>query len=289
MCSEPSDKTASAVPSFEGMHSLATLNVQTKIYETCSFPNNSASTMVSDPEISLPLRNSTPKKIRGAVILLHGLLNPKYVMWPMQRRFQRAGYRVLNCAYRSLGCTIEQISQICWDQSQFFHDELSEEVPLYLLGHSLGSIVCRTMLAERQLPKLRRTVMLAPPNHGSHVASRMGRFVRPLVPAVDQLADRPQSFVNLLPQEFAVETGIIASDPDYVIHLQATHLSGEKDHIIEPGPHASLIFRKSVFAQSLHFFENGKFFRPLPSATMSKSLHTETGNSCESSAIAADA
>lgn len=194
-----------------------------------------------------------------AVILIHGVLNPRFAMQPLARMFHQAGFQTVNLCYNSWGRSIEQIVSELLPQVNDFHESLTQGASLDIVGHSLGSIITRQLLQQANLPKLRRVVMLAPPNRGSHVATRMPGWVGKLVPAIDQLADHPDSFVNRLPEDLPVECGVIASAPDFVIHEEATHLRGETDHTTAPGPHAALIFRRSVFNQTLHFLENGRF------------------------------
>lgn len=205
---------------------------------------------------------STPpdaRQTRGAVILFHGVLNPRYAVWPMQRRFQNAGFKVLNCRYQSWGKSIDQIVDSVTPRCLKFQEQIPDDVPLYIVGHSLGAIVSRKMLQNVELPQLKRVVMLTPPNRGSHVASRLAKRVRWLVPSLDQLADDRDSYVNQIPEELPVEFGIIAADPDFVIRPECTHLNTESDYAVEPGPHAAIIFRKSAFEKSLRFLEHGKF------------------------------
>ncbi|QDT35609.1 esterase/lipase family protein [Thalassoglobus polymorphus] len=196
-----------------------------------------------------------------AVILLHGLLNPSSAMWVLQRRFRNQGYRTLICGYRSFFQSIEQIAAKTILRCQQFHDALPDDCELSIVGHSLGAILTRYLLQQRNFPKLRRVVLITPPNQGSHVARRMGKVCKPFLPVVEELADSPDSFVNRMSQQMPVETGVIASAPDYLIDASCTHISSETDFTTLPGPHGIVIFRKSVFEETLHFLEQGRFSR----------------------------
>ncbi|WP_417848041.1 esterase/lipase family protein [Thalassoglobus sp.] len=196
-----------------------------------------------------------------AVILLHGLLNPSAAMWVLQRRFRNKGYLTLNFGYRSFFQSIDQIAEKTILRCQQFHDALPDDCELSIVGHSLGAILTRYLVQQRKFPKLRRVVLLTPPNQGSHVASRMGKVCRRFLPVVEELADSPDSFVNRMSQQMPVETGVIASAPDYLIDVKCTHISSETDFTTMPGPHGIVIFRKAVFEQSLHFLEQGRFSR----------------------------
>lgn len=206
---------------------------------------------------------TTPENqvLRGGVILFHGVLNPRYAIWPLQRRFRQAGFQVLNCRYQSWGKSIDQIVEVVAPKCQRFQEQLPVDAPLYIVGHSLGAIICRKLLQEIELPQLKRVVMLTPPNRGSHVADRLAKSVRWLVPSLEELSENSESYVNRLPKELPVEFGVIAADPDYVIHPECTHLESESDYTVEAGPHSAIIFRKPVFEQSLYFLEHGRFKR----------------------------
>lgn len=205
---------------------------------------------------SLDVSSSTSQR---GVVLLHGLLNSSIVMWPLGRKFRKAGFDVKVCGYRSWRQSIDDITGDVLPKVKQFHDLLPENSTLDIVGHSLGSIVCRRLLQEIDLPKLRRVVMLAPPNRGSHAATRLKKLAGSLVPAVDQLSDVPESYVNQMSHHLPVPFGVIASQPDFVIHSEATHLETESAHISAPGPHGAMIFRKEVFEQTLCFLEQGEF------------------------------
>ena len=192
-------------------------------------------------------------------MLLHGVLNPPWVLRSFRNFLVESGYDARICGYGSLRTDLDAIAEKVAVKCQRFHDELPEGLPISLVGHSLGAILCRATVEKADLSKLHRVVMLAPPNRGSHMATRLGGLLKWLVPAIDDLSDRPESRVNRLSQQMPVETGVISANPDFVISEPATHLENETDHIALPGPHASLIFRKSVMQQTAHFLEHGRF------------------------------
>lgn len=199
--------------------------------------------------------------LKGAVVLFHGILNPNWAMSLMQRRFERAGYAVLNCSYRSFGQSLDQIAEASILRLSRFQKSLPEHLPLHFVGHSLGGVISRRIATTNEISGLRRIVMLAPPNRGSHVASFFGPYCKKIVPVMDDIADRFDSYVNQLPATLPFETGIIAADPDFVVREESTHLENEIDFIKLPGPHGTLIFKESVFQQARHFIEQGRFRR----------------------------
>lgn len=199
--------------------------------------------------------------LKGAVVLFHGILNPNWAMSLMQRRFQRAGYAVLNCSYRSFGQSLDQIAEASILRLSRFQKTLPGQLPLHFVGHSLGAVISRRIATTHEISGLHRIVMLAPPNRGSHVASFFGPYCKKIVPVMDDIADRIDSYVNQIPAALPFETGIIAADPDFVVREESTHLENESDFIKLPGPHGTLIFKESVFQQARHFIEQGRFRR----------------------------
>jgi len=76
---------------------------------------------------------------------------------------------------------------------------------------------------------------------------------------IDQLAARPDSFVNCLPALEGVEVGVIAASLDALVPRASTHLAGQRDHIVMPSLHSMLIYRKRVAREVQHFLEHGRF------------------------------
>ncbi len=191
---------------------------------------------------------------RPTVVLVHGLLAHPLTMWPLGRRLERAGFAVESFGYASWGHSIDAIA------GRLARDVLRRTGPVHVVTHSMGAIVLRTAAANHALP-LGRVVLLAPPNHGSPVATRLGSPLRRFLPALDQLADRPDSFVNSLPSEPPFEFGVIAAAGDHVVPEPSTHLPGERDHRVLPGRHGLLPFRGETAAEVVHFFRHGTFHR----------------------------
>jgi len=199
-----------------------------------------------------------PHKI---VVLVHGLGAHRVVMWLMGQRLKQRGYRVVNWGYPSIRRNVEA-------HGQDLHRRLLEleQDPsvgeIHLVTHSMGGIVARTALTHGDLVKLHRMVMLCPPNRGSRWATMFGPLLRKLCCTIDQLATRPDSYVNCLPLPEDLEVGIIAAAFDPLVPLDSTYLGVERDHIIWPlSLHSGILFRNGVAEQVAHFLANGEFLR----------------------------
>lgn len=199
---------------------------------------------------------------RGRVVLLHGLGCNRMFTALLAWRLAARGYGVEHWGYGSVRQSLPRLVDRFSSRFETLQRGLPEGMPLHIVGHSLGSIIVRAALARAEYPRLRRFVMLSPPNCGSHVASLVGQRLKWLTDLVDELADREDSLVNGLPQQLGAEVGVIAAEWDYVVRVASTHIPGEADHIVMPSRHTGLLFRRPVAEQIMHFLEHGRFHRP---------------------------
>lgn len=192
------------------------------------------------------------------VVLLHGLAAPSAMMIPLARRLARAGFRVVNWSYPSTRYTVEVHAARLAELLRELHANPRCET-FHLVGHSLGGIVARAAWNMVGPLKPARMVMLAPPNHGSPLARTFGPLLARLWPALTQLEDRPTSFVNRLLKPQGIEVGVIAARRDILVPLPSTHLDGQVDHLVVPGLHTLIVFRRDVADQIVHFLRTGRF------------------------------
>ena len=87
------------------------------------------------------------------------------------------------------------------------------------------------------------------------LAPRLGRFCPPL----HELSDAPDSYVNRLGEPKDVDVGIVAAAADRVVKLESTFLSRQLDHIVLPGHHGTLPWRRDAAEQVIHFLRYGRF------------------------------
>ena len=193
-----------------------------------------------------------------SVILLHGLAANRLVMGRLASFLRSDGYDVSNWGYRSTSGSIDAHARAFQRRfSELLYGETAR--PVHIVAHSMGGIVARRVVNNRPPDKLQRMVMLGPPNCGSHVARRLamplGRVCRPL----RELSDAPGSYVRSLEEPRDVEVGIIAAELDRVVRLDSTSLACQRDHIVLPGHHGILPWRRETAQQVLYFLRNGSF------------------------------
>jgi pimeloyl-ACP methyl ester carboxylesterase len=206
--------------------------------------------------MSLDIQNSGD---RDVVVLVHGLLAVPTVMSPLAKSLKKHFPQVVNWGYPSLWSRIERHGAALAALLR----ELDERVAgrVHLITHSMGGIIGRLAIAEYLPRRLGRFVMIAPPNRGSHIA----RFLSPLLgcicPPLVQLTDDAASFVCTLPPPSVTDLGIIAAQGDFMVWEPSTRLGCERDHIVLPGLHSSLLFRTETAEQVKHFILHGRFRR----------------------------
>jgi pimeloyl-ACP methyl ester carboxylesterase len=193
-----------------------------------------------------------------AVILVHGLAANRLVMQPLARSLTGIYGNVVNWGYSSLWSRIERHGK----QLATLLAQLDSQVQrVHLVTHSMGGIITRLALSEFLPRRLGRIVMVAPPNRGSHIASRLAPWLGLICPPLVQLADREGSLVCTLPLPTVPELGVIAAASDYMVREPSTRLGCEADHITLPGLHSSLLFRQETAEQVKHFLAHGRFRR----------------------------
>lgn len=203
----------------------------------------------------------TPRRER--VFLLHGIGAHPWMMRRLARRLELAGYEVNNWGYASVLGSIETHSERLAGDLQKAEEDPTVSA-IHIVAHSMGSIVARHALTQYLPAKLRRIVLLGPPNHGSPWATVFGPLLRLICRPIDQLATRSGSFVRSLAPITAVEFGVVAAGHDLLVPLDSTHLEGEREHCVVPCLHSMLLFRDDVAELVGHFLAAGTF-RPAQS------------------------
>lgn len=211
------------------------------------------------------------------VILLHGLARTSQSMESLAQYLQTNGYRVINMDYPSREFTIEILAEKAIDPAL---EKCREEKfrTIHFVTHSLGGILIRQYLSNRQIPELKRVVMLAPPNRGSHVVDdykKLAPFKWMNGPAGLQLGTDKDSIPNTL-GAVNFDLGVIAgtstinlilsqsipNPDDGKVSVENTKIEGMRDFIALPVTHPFIMKNKKTQAQTLHYLQMGRFKHP---------------------------
>jgi len=195
---------------------------------------------------------------RELVFLVHGMGRTPLSMFLLGRRLQRAGYRVASFGYLSTTGTVADLGAGLARRVA----ALAGEAPcVHFVGHSLGNIVVRWLLAHARPDCVGRVVMLAPPNQGAAIADRMARWVGWALPHIHELRTLPGTTARTLPLPDDVEVGIIAGLHDAKVRVHETHLDGARDHTVVPSFHSFIMNRADVHRLICTFLRDGRFSR----------------------------
>ena len=221
-----------------------------------------------------PVRNAPPD--RELVLLTHGIASTKWTMVPLAKRLQQRGFATQLWGYSSLRRPIEHHGRVLANKLRLLMGS-GKWNRIHLAVHSMGSIVTRCALyeldaqvhiEEHRPEKLGRVVMFGPPNGGSHRATLLAPFYGWFSRSLTQLRDTPDSFVNRLPAlpDWA-EIGVLAAARDNVIHLDKTHVGGERDHHVVDSWHTGMLWKQETANLTANFLMQGRF-RPQPAVDL---------------------
>jgi len=211
------------------------------------------------------------------VIAMHGLIRSRGVMIPMCKYLQaNSDFETVNICYSSTRLSLEENAQALAKVIA----NLGPVREINFVAHSYGNIVIRRYMADsvkagRRDPRIKRLVMLAPPNHGSQLANMFkGNAVFGLVwgsggKAVVNWKDTAPTLIQPFCQfgiiagggkgGAAITNPLLSTDNDLVVRVEETALSGANDFTLAPLTHDAFMRSPVSQKQTLHFLLNGQF------------------------------
>lgn len=195
------------------------------------------------------------------VVLLHGLFATRRSMHKAKAHLEDSGYTVINWGYPTFLKPIEKLAADLVPTIKQLQAEPTVQ-SINFVTHSMGGILVRYALQIANIAKIRRVVMLAPPNGGSHLTRvSLGPF-RKFLPAIAELTESRDSLPNRLVAPQGVEFGVIAAQEDFVVKVSNTHLANQKDHCILPTTHFALPKHEEALQKAVQFLDFGCFELP---------------------------
>ncbi|MBT6068169.1 hypothetical protein HOG48_00260 [Candidatus Peregrinibacteria bacterium] len=216
------------------------------------------------------------KKYNKVVILIHGVLCHKLYMTKIEKKLKKQGYTTFNFGYASNAYEISHHSKII----ETFAKNIQYK-EMNFVTFSMGGLVARQFI--NRIPRMKRLVMIAPPNKGSDMADIFGRskLINAIFgPGLKQMESSIKSFANRSPLpkcEFGIIAGKIKNHKgwwhptrilytlwhkkknDGLVSVEQTKLKQMKDFIVLPYDHAVIPFKKKTIKQVINFIKKGKF------------------------------
>ena len=252
-----------------------------------------------DQALNSAIKEGKAKLHRGkVVILLHGLIRTNSSMNPLENYLRKTGgYSTINFQYAS---TRKEVAEHAMALKSVIDNLGPEVTEVNFVCHSLGNIVVRNYLflawdplkGKQGDPRIKRMVMIGPPNQGSKMARLLRSSVLfKTIAGVSgiQLA----SGWNKLSAKLATpnfQFGIIAGGQeseeklsnfvlkgkdDFTVSLEEAKLDGAHDLLVRPLLHSTMMHQPVTMESTLRFLKSGFFIseesrQPIPVAAQSK-------------------
>jgi hypothetical protein len=221
--------------------------------------------------LCLSLHAAPAKAAPDCVVLLHGLARGAASMLILEEALEVEGYAVVNPNFDSTIAPIETLARQVVPTSVAACPETSGQI--HFVTHSMGAILLRQWKETHDVPRLGRTVMLAPPNQGSELVDELGElppFEWVNGPAGAQLAtDGLPSRLGPVWPGVGVIAGTRSLNPIYSsilpgpddgkVSVASTRVEGMTAHLTMPATHTFLMNNPVVIGQVLGFLREGRF------------------------------
>lgn len=202
-----------------------------------------------------PVVEARPAEARELVVLVHGLGRTPLSMLPLEWALEREGYEVLNWGYSSYRHSIPELGRRLADDLEARGGPPPGR--LHFVGHSLGNIIVRWVLAHDRPDSVGRVVMLAPPNRGARVADRWAPWLGWLLVPLPELVTGEGGAALTIPPPEGVEVGVIAGRYDGKVTVEETRLAGAAGHLTVPAAHTFIMARGDVRRLVAGFLREG--------------------------------
>lgn len=214
------------------------------------------------------------------VLILHGLGDRRKSGQPLADFLEKSGeYQAFALGYPSLfedlGPPAKSLASV------IAHLDGVQEINL--VGHSLGNLVIRQYYGDcgdpqagrRPDPRLKRLVMLGPPNDGGRLIDAIGQslpeneVISRVLAEFGRQWSQGTAHLGMPTCEFGIVAGgtgkpggfnpLLPSDNDGLLEIATTRLSGASDFLVVPVFHAVMFRSPEVQRATLNFLQHGYF------------------------------
>jgi len=195
------------------------------------------------------------------VVLLHGLGRTRRSMRRLERALRRSGYDTLNVGYPSFTAQVPDLARLVAGRIAAAgpHDADLDTTRLHLVGHSLGGILIRWLIAHQPPPRLGRVVLLAAPNQGSRLADAAAPWLAWLMRPLPDMTTDETNAAHAIPTPPGVPIGVIAGSWDYTVPVERARLRGATDLVVARSGHMFLPDLREVHELTARFLATGRF------------------------------
>lgn len=198
---------------------------------------------------------------REWVVVVHGFATPNWVMRPLARKIEKAGYSVHRWTYPSF---FSPIAPHAARFRKFLQQDMRNYDKVHVVTHSMGAIILRAAMAldsdhHSAFPNLGRVVMIAPPNLGSPMARWFSPILGWVFQPIRDLSTHPESYVNQLPAPLGLEIGIIAGKFDALVPPSYTRLPVPNVSVVQAASHNSFLISSTTAKLAIRFLKSGSF------------------------------
>ncbi len=187
------------------------------------------------------------------VVVLHGYTENAGTMWWMGRRLAAAGFNPILVDFPSTLRHIEHNARFLGERINAIRASHGGE-PVAVVAHSMGGLITRTLIHEREDHGVRVLVALASPFRGTRIATLsrylpLGHSARQMQPRAEFLERFPPSLAPPLPV-----LSVVARQETIVAPEWSVVITGAQVRVLdEPYGHVAPLFLASVFGHIERF------------------------------------
>lgn len=199
---------------------------------------------------------------KECVYAVHGFLGNPWEFFFIARHLREMGYDVIKWSHSSVTRPAREYASLLASALESALEEGSYH-RVHLIGHSMGGVLVRgalTRLGPVVPPETRgRVVLLATPNLGAPMATSLASHLGQIIPALADLSEREDSYVNTLPEECGWEMGTLWTPHDHLVPPHSASPRWMPATARVSGLHSGILLSPAVAKMVGLFLSTGSF------------------------------